>query len=161
MIAVGGVVGGVQIQRDAGRQLAAVVRLETLDARGDGEVDQLLQRRDRHRILKSAERRLAGQSSVLGPTVGGYLEDRIVAQRIVIVAVFIAGKNAEQTLAEHLDVMMLRLRLAMFLSRIAGRPVIQTRGHSLGVLRPPIKLRDRQQSGVAGQLPFMLLDNDG
>ena len=61
LVAVGRVIGGVQIERDRRGQRAAVLLLETLDAGGDVEVDQLLQHRGRGQVLKAAERRLAGQ----------------------------------------------------------------------------------------------------
>ena len=44
LVAVGGVIGGIQVEGDDGRQRAAVLFLEALDAGGDGEVDQPLQR---------------------------------------------------------------------------------------------------------------------
>ncbi len=49
------------------------------------------------RVLKAAERRLAGQGVILRQAVGDHLEDRIVAQRVVIIAVLVAGEDAEQT----------------------------------------------------------------
>ena len=44
--------------------------------------------------------------------------------------------------------------------RIIARFGIQARGHSGGVVQPPIELGDRQKTRVAGQLPFAPPDND-
>ena len=77
----------------------------------DREVDQLLQHRRRGQVLEAAERRLAGQCLILGQSIGDQLEDRIVTQRVVIIAVFVAGENAEQPLTQHQQQRVLTLRV--------------------------------------------------
>src|SRR5271166_2772460 len=96
LMAMGRIVRGVQIERDRGGQRAAVFELQSLDAGGDGEVDQLLQNRRRGQVLKPAERGLAGQRLVLRQAARDQLENRIITQGVVIVAVLVAGQNAEK-----------------------------------------------------------------
>jgi hypothetical protein len=122
--------------------------LEPFDAGGNVKVDQLLEHRRRGQILEAAEGWLAGQGVVFGPPLGDELEDRIVAQGVVIVAVLIAGEDAEDPLAEHGHQRLVPL----------GRRIGQASGHTRRVPPAVIKLAERQQSGVGSQLPGDRLD---
>ena len=119
LVSVGGIVGGVEVEGEGGGKLTAVMLLEPLDAGGDVEVDELLEDRGRGQVLEAAERGLAGQGVIFGQTVGEELEDRIVAEGVVIVAVFVAGQDAEDPLAKHRQQ---RLRRAAAWDRPDRRP---------------------------------------
>ena len=101
LMAVSRIVRGVQIQRDRGGQPAAVLVLQPPDAAVDQKVDQPLQHRGSRQVLKTAERRLAGQRLALRMAVGDQLEDRILPQRVVIIAVLVAGQTAKESLPQH------------------------------------------------------------
>jgi hypothetical protein len=95
---------------------------------------------------------------LLEPAVAGEAEG--VEQRVVIVAVFIAGQEAEQTLTQHLDPLVMGQRLAVFLTWIIMRLLAQTRGHLCGVVPATVELGDGQQNGIASDLADTGLDND-
>ncbi len=61
----------------------------------DVEVYQLLKDLRRRQVLEARERRLARQRLIVREPISDQLEDRIIAQRVVIVAIFIASENAE------------------------------------------------------------------
>jgi hypothetical protein len=109
-------------------------------------------RRDQQRVLEPAQRRLAGQRrAVRGHAAGHELEHRLVAERVVVVAVLVPGQDPVHPLPQHPQRVVRRVR--------AG--VGQAPGHPLGVPPPPVELPHRQQPRVAGQLPVVTLDNDG
>ena len=150
LLAVGRIVGGVQVERDRGGEPAAVALLEPLNAGGDVEVDELLEHRRRGQVLEPRQRRLRRQRLVLRQPVGDELEGRIVAQRVVIVAVLVAGEDAEHALAEHRRQRLPAIRLG----------IDQARRHALRELPTLIELPQRQQPRVAGHLTLRTLDND-
>jgi hypothetical protein len=69
----------------------------------DVEVDQLLKLRGGDGVLEAAEGRLTGQGVALGQPPGDELEDRVVPQGVVVVAVLVAGEDAEEALPQHRD----------------------------------------------------------
>jgi hypothetical protein len=89
LLAVGRVVGRIGIDRDDIGHATAVRSLEPLDAELDREVDRTEDRIGGHRVLEPRERRLARESLVVGEPVGDHLEDRVVTERVVVVAVLV------------------------------------------------------------------------
>jgi hypothetical protein len=54
-------------------------------------------------ILEAGQRRLAGQPGRVGGAVGDKFEDRIGAQAVVVVLVLVAGQDAINAGADHLQ----------------------------------------------------------
>ena len=104
--------------------------LESLDAGGDIEVDQLLQDRRGDQVLKAAQRRLTGQGIILRQLPGHQLENRIVPQRVVIIAVLVAGQDAKESLPQHRQKRVLPARVR----------ILQALCHPGGVVPALIKL---------------------
>jgi hypothetical protein len=144
-------VGRVQVERDRRRQRALVAVQQPLDAGGDREVDQLAEVGVGHAVLEPRERRLAGQRVAVGRPVGDHLEDRLVPQLVVVVAVLVAGDDAEHALADHGQQRL----------HAVGQRVGQARGQPLGEPPPLVELPHGQQAGVGRDLPDVLLDNHG
>lgn len=102
LLAVRGVVGGVEVQRDLRRRL--VVAVEELV---DQNLLQANQRTSRDAVLQSAERRRTGERSVFpGLLFGRDLQRRIETQLLMIVPVFVAGRDGQDPLGEHRPLLM-------------------------------------------------------
>ena len=98
LLAVRGVVEHVNVERDLGRRL-----VEGLHEAVDEPFFQPQQRAWCDSILEPRERRLAGQVIVVGQPVGEQLEDGILSECIVIVLIFVAGDDAKDATAGHLQ----------------------------------------------------------
>lgn len=101
LLAVGRVVGRVGVDRDDVGHAAAVFSLEPLDAELDREIDRPEDRSGRHRVLEPGERGLAREGRAVGEAVGDHLEDGVVTERVVVVAVLVSGDDAVDALAGH------------------------------------------------------------
>lgn len=96
LLAVTWIVRGVQLERDsAGRGI------ERTDEVVEKEVVKPPQGRDVDSVFEPREGGLAGQVIVVGRSAADPLEDRVAAERVVIVAIFVAGQDAEDPLANH------------------------------------------------------------
>ncbi len=96
LVAVTRIVRGVELERDsAGRGI------ERTDEVVEKEIVKPPQRRDVDGVLESGKSGLAGQVIVVGRSAADPLEDRVASERIVIVAIFVAGQDAEDPLANH------------------------------------------------------------
>jgi hypothetical protein len=134
-MAVARIVGGIDVENQlrwpgAALDPGELLRQQPVDlshlAGGDG-------------VLQAAERRLAGQVFLQRLARGG-LQDGIAAQTGVIVAVLVAGDQAEQTLAEQLRQVVLGL---------GGLTVVVKQGGDLGgPAEAPVELNERKQPGI-------------
>ena len=79
------------------------------------------------------------------------LEHRLVAQRVVIVAVLVASEDAVEPLPCHLHVRVLGV----------ASPIDQAVGQPLCVAPPFVELPDGQQPRVTADRLILRLDNDG
>ena len=77
-------------------------------------------------------------------TVHGQLEHRIAAQRVGILAVFIAGRDHQHAKAKDL--------VQAMQNPLRGARVTQTGGQALGQAKPLFDLAQRQQAAIGGQM---------
>ena len=91
-------------------------------------------------VLEAGQRRLAGQVVVLGRAVGDELEDRIGAQGVVVVLVLVAGEDAEDAGADHLQ--------EGVLGEVGVAGVVEDGGELLRQADAFVELPQRQQAGV-------------
>ena len=75
--------------------------------------------------------------------------------------IIVPGEDAKQSLAKHLDTLMVYLRLAMLLEGIVAGFNLQAPGHAGGIVQSPLERGEGQQTRIAGQLPLVPRDNDG
>ena len=128
-MAVTRIVRGVQLESDsAGRCI------ERTDEVVEKEVVKPPQRRDVNGVLEPREGGLAGQVIVVGRSAADPLEDRVAAERVVIVAIFVAGQDAEDPLANPF------VHVVTGQIRVSG--IVQTRDESFGQADLVIELLD-------------------
>ena len=96
-------------------------------------------------VLQPRERRLAGQGFVPGKSAAGHLQDRIEAQPVGIVGVFVAAGDLIDPLRDQLPEGM---------ARVAGVAAFRNdRGHPPDEAHPPFDLPKKKRAGVGGDLP--------
>jgi len=97
LLAVTRIIRRVEIQGDPSRRFGErtneLVNKEVMQPPEGGNIDG---------ILETRERRLTGQVIVLWLSPSGDLENGVAPEGVVVVAVFVASQDAEDTLANHL-----------------------------------------------------------
>jgi HKD family nuclease/diadenosine tetraphosphate (Ap4A) HIT family hydrolase len=148
LVAVGRVIDRVQVERQVrGRGV------EGGDELVKEHVAQPLEGFDADGVLEAGQRRLAGPVVIPGRAVGQELEDRIGAQGVVVVLVFVPGEDAEDAGPDHLQERVLgEVRVPGVVERLGKRP---------GEPDALVELADGQLPGVAGQLARRRLDGKG
>jgi hypothetical protein len=89
---------------------------------------------------------------VIGGAVGDELEDGVRAEGVVVVRVLVAGQDAVDAGADHLQEGVLGQ------GRVTG--VVQGVGEGPGESDALVELPDGKESGVAGELPRRGLDDE-
>ncbi len=135
-MAVTGIVRGIDVEDEAVDRAPAV----DLDELLGEEAVQLGHLPGRDGVLQTAEGRLAGQR-LLERLAGGHLQDRVVTQTRVVVAVLVAGHEAEETLAHELREVVLGLAGLSVESGASRRSEPSTSGGGPG--RSPAAARRR------------------
>src|SRR5262249_23746912 len=106
-------------------------------------IAQALERSDGNAVLPAGQGRLAGQVVVGRQATGNQFEDRIGTQGIVVILVLVAGEDAVQAGAEHLQARVLNQ------AGVAG--VVDGRGELGGEAEALIELADGEQPGIGGE----------
>jgi hypothetical protein len=126
-------------------------RLEGRDDLVEEHVPQSLEGGDGDGVLAAQQGGLAGQVEVLRGAVGEELEDGVGAEGVVVLLVRVAGEDAVDAAAHHLQERVLRE------GRVAG-----SSSASAKVRVRPIRWsnwRTGEQPGVAGELAWRRLDD--
>lgn len=146
LLAAGGIIEPVQIEHEPSRR-----RVERIQELLDEQFPQAEQGSDVDRVLEPGQRRLrSGPGVVIGNAVADQLEHRIVPQRVVIVLVFIAGKDAVDPLADHRQQRVVGLdpRVGLCGGELPGQP------------NPLIELPHDEQPGITRQPARGILDDE-
>ena len=150
LLAVSGIVGGVEIKQHLAA-LANLVATETDELLAQ-QVVRVHQIAGGRRVLPAAERGLRTQR-VAQFLIGDDLQQRIVAQTIGVVGVFIPGHDLIEALSQQGQRIMAQ---AVVLPRIA-----EWRGPVAGQMMALIEGAQRQQAGIAGDLAPGKISADG
>ena len=144
---VGGVVHGVEIEGPRQRRFG-----ERGDELIDEDVAESEQGRNVDLVLEAGQRRLTGQVGVVGRAIGDEFEDRIGAEGVVVVLVFVAGEDAEDTHADHVE------EGVFDASGIAG--IVECVGERYAEADTVIELSQGEQTGIGGERGVGKLDLD-
>ena len=150
LLAVRGIVGGIDIEQDRA-VLAHLVAAET-DELLDQSVIEVHQVAGARRVLPAAERGLRAQS-LAQFLIGDDLQQRIMTQTIGIVGIFVAGDDLVDALSQQFERVVTD---ALVLPRIT-----EQRGQIAGQMMALVEGAQRQQAGVAGDLPAGKIGADG
>jgi hypothetical protein len=125
LLAVGGVVGRIEIDRDP-RGAPAEPTAMRLDHGVGQHVGHVAQLRPAQRVLEARERRLRGQGRARdGVAVEQQLVDRIVGQPGGVVAVGVTAREPEDALPQQLEGLMLHLARLASIGHTRGQPLRQ------------------------------------
>jgi hypothetical protein len=140
LLSVSGIVRAVHVQRNLFR-LALFSTLPVRVAKPFPDPKQIFAT---HRVFQSGQGRLAGQVVVaLRKPVAHGLKNRIQAQRVRIVAIFIAGHDLKTSLGRH---------LADLMANVAPIPnVLNTSSEIGGQALLLIQCPNRHQAGIRGE----------
>ena len=97
------IVGGVEVEGELGRELAAVLVPQPFDPGHRQEFDPAFEGEGIDPVFEAREGGLAGAGAVVRNAAGHELEERVVAEAVVVVAVLVVGEEPVQALAEHLQ----------------------------------------------------------
>ena len=136
----------INIKRDAPRHRAKTIAVEF--HHGARHADQCA---GIGRILKSGERGLRTERTIIRQPTIGQLEHRIVAQAIGIVAILIRRRDHQQPKAQH-------LRNAMP-DAFRRAQIPQAGGQSARHAKPRLNLTKRQKPAIRGHVPAVKAGN--
>jgi hypothetical protein len=140
------IVEAVQVERQPSRLLS-----EGLDKLIDQQLPQAEERLDADGVHEPRERRLRGQLGlVVRQPITDQLKDRVVAERVVIVLVFVPGEDAIDPLPDHRQQGVRGLLPA----------VIERRRELPRQSDPFVKLADDQEPCIRGEPAGRVLDDD-
>ena len=132
------VVHGVEVESQRERRLG-----ERGDELVDEHVAEILQRGNVDLVLEARQRRLAGQVRAVGRAIGDEFEGRIGPQGVVVVLIVVAGKDAEDAHANHVDERVFdEFRIAWI---IEGGRELSSQADLV------IELSQQQQPGIGGE----------
>ena len=115
LVAVGGIVGGIEIEEDlAGLQDFAAAQTNELPTESVAEADKIASGR---RVFPAAQSGLGAEREAEF-LVGDDLQQRVMAQAVGIVGIFVTGNDLIQTLPQQGERVVLN---AILISRIAQR----------------------------------------
>jgi hypothetical protein len=103
-------------------------------------IDGVHQEMPAHSVFEARERGLRGQGKIFGKTTGDKLEEGVVPQEGGIVAVFVAGDDLVETLAQEFDLGVKDQE------RMAG--IREEAGEGIGELDLLVELADQQEAGI-------------
>ena len=103
LLAMRFIVGGVEVEGELGRELAAVLVPQPFDPGHRQEFDPAFEGEGIDPVFEAREGGLAGAGAVVRNAAGHELEERVVAEAVVVVAVLVVGEEPVQALAEHLQ----------------------------------------------------------
>ncbi len=147
LLAMGGIVEGVDVQREMARRL-----VKRLDEQVDQHVAEPPQVGDRDGVLEPREGWLAGEVGVIGQAVGNELENGVRPQRVVVVLILVVGQDAIDSLPHHGQLRVL--------DEGGIATVLESGGKLLGEPDLLVELANRQQSGIRRQRGGRKLDID-
>ena len=141
LLAVRFVVGDVQVENDPPRRRGLVPGHENLER----DLGQPVEFAAPDAVFKTRQRRLRGEIGVaLGPAPGGHFQDRIGAQPVGVVAVFVTGGDLVNALPEQ---------VVHGMADLAGLArVVQPRGHLGGQAEGSVDLGEQHQPAVGGDV---------
>ncbi|SRR6266566_1354782 len=141
LLAMGGIIGGIDIQQDL-TALADLLAAQTQEL-FQQSVIQEHQIAGGRRIFPAAEGGLGAERLAQG-LIGDDLQQRVVAQAVGIVGIFVSGNDLIEALPQQCQRVVLE---AMALTRIA-----EELGQITGQVMALIEGAQRQKTGVAGDL---------
>ena len=150
LLAVGGIVGGIEIEQDL-PALADLVGAEADELLAQPVVEVHQFAGGRH-VLPAAERGLRAQR-VAELLIGDDLQHGIVAQAVGVVGIFVAGDNLIDALPQQGQRVV---AYAVVMPRIA-----EASGHLAGQMMALIKRSQWQQTGITGDLAAGKIGVDG
>jgi len=147
LMAMSDVFGVVDVQKDRNRR-----RSVRLDKRLDQDVRDTVKISPRNGVLQPRERRLAGQRLVVGKSLTGHLQGRVLPQRVRVIRVLVAASDLEDPLLEHVQKRMLG---------IAGMTaIVKNLGHTLEQPHAAFDLPKEKHSRVGRDLAAVEVDFD-
>jgi hypothetical protein len=144
--AVGRVIDGIQVEGQVTRRA-----LEGGDELVEEDVTQPLEGGDGDGLLEAGQGGLAGQFGLVGGAAGEELEDGVGAEGVVVVLVRVAGQDAVDPRADHLQE---GVRGEAGVAR-----VVQGVGDGPGQADTLVERADGEQAGVPGERAWRRLDD--
>jgi len=101
-------------------------------------------------VLQPRERRRAGQRRIVGKSLAGHLQGRVLAQRLGVIGVLVAASDLEDPLFEH---------VAQRLRGVAGvAAIMKDLSDTVKKPHPAFNLAEEKHSAIGGDLTAVKID---